>query len=122
GTAGRHGGRAAQRSLDRSDGRRHGGAPLVTPPDQPGSRDNGGGLRQPARLAERDSLPSARRVVVKSGSSSLTDQRGRLDDRRLDEITAGAAGPTGARPEPGSVPPGADPAALGPPRRPSPPH
>src|SRR5699024_1884515 len=83
-TAGRHGGRAAQRSLDRSDGRRHGGAPLVTPPDQPGSRDNGGGLRQPARLLERDSLPSARRVVVKIGSSSLTDQRGRLDDRRID--------------------------------------
>ena len=86
----------------------------MTPPDQPGSRDNGGGLRQPARLLERDSLPSARRVVVKIGSSSLTDQRGRLDDRRIDEITAVAAGLIESGSDVVIVSSGAIAAALGP--------
>jgi glutamate 5-kinase len=37
----------------------------------------------PASLADRSELPSARRIVVKVGSSSLTDVEGGLDDERL---------------------------------------
>jgi glutamate 5-kinase len=37
----------------------------------------------PASLADRSDLPSARRIVVKVGSSSLTDVAGGLDHQRL---------------------------------------
>ena len=97
----------------------------MTPPDGSslvGSRDNGGGLRQPARLVERSALPSARRIVVKIGSSSLTDERGRLDDQRIDEITAVAADLITRGVEVVIVSSGAIAAALGPlglPQRPT---
>lgn len=48
--------------------------------------------RQPARLTDRAQLVGAGRIVVKIGSSSLTDGSGRLDDARVQEIAATAAG------------------------------
>ncbi len=48
-------------------------------------------LRQPERLTTRGSLPSARRIVVKIGSSSLTDDRGGLDQDRIRAIADTAA-------------------------------
>jgi glutamate 5-kinase len=42
--------------------------------------------RQPVRLACREDLSTARRLVVKIGSSSLTDDRGRLDERSIARI------------------------------------
>ncbi|MGY5764780.1 glutamate 5-kinase [Brachybacterium sp. DNPG3] len=46
----------------------------------------GGELRQPSRITERAQIPGAGRVVVKIGSSSLTDERGRLDDAKVGAI------------------------------------
>jgi glutamate 5-kinase len=40
----------------------------------------------PASLADRSELPSARRIVVKVGSSSLTDVEGGLDEERLGRL------------------------------------
>src|SRR5699024_12468012 len=42
-------------------------------------------------LTTRGSLPSARRIVVKIGSSSLTDDRGGLDQDRIRAIADTAA-------------------------------
>ena len=39
---------------------------------------SGAGPRQPSRITTRESLASAARIVVKIGSSSLTDEHGRL--------------------------------------------
>lgn len=52
---------------------------------------NGTAPRQPARLTQRGQLADARRIVVKIGSSSLTDDAGRLDKVRVREITSTAA-------------------------------
>jgi glutamate 5-kinase len=48
-------------------------------------------LRQPSRLTAREDLADARRIVVKIGSSSLTDERGRLDQARIDAVAEVAA-------------------------------
>ncbi|ATG51777.1 glutamate 5-kinase [Brachybacterium vulturis] len=48
-------------------------------------------LRQPERLTTRDALPSARRIVVKIGSSSLTDEHGHLDQDQIQHIADTAA-------------------------------
>ena len=55
--------------------------------------ENGGGtgLRQPARITERAGLVDAGRIVVKIGSSSLTDSNGRLDQLRVQEIATTCA-------------------------------
>ncbi|MCS6710828.1 glutamate 5-kinase [Brachybacterium sp. EF45031] len=47
--------------------------------------------RQPARLRGRGDVGGARRVVVKIGSSSLTDATGHLDAARVQELTDTAA-------------------------------
>lgn len=52
----------------------------------------GSGPRQPARLTDRRQLADATRIVVKIGSSSLTDGSGRLDEARVQEIADTAAG------------------------------
>ncbi|WP_114855662.1 glutamate 5-kinase [Brachybacterium sp. YJGR34] len=48
-------------------------------------------LRQPARLTTREDLAQARRIVVKIGSSSLTDAHGHLDRGRIEQIVDTAA-------------------------------
>ena len=79
-------------------------------------------LRQPARLDTRAELLGARRIVVKIGSSSLTDERGQLDQARLDEVAEVAAQLAARGTELVLVSSGAIAAALGPlglPERPS---
>ncbi len=71
-------------------------------------------LRQPSRLTQREDLAAARRIVVKIGSSSLTDERGRLDRSRLAEIAETAAGLAARGTELVIVSSGAIAAALGP--------
>ena len=71
-------------------------------------------LRQPERLTTRDSLPSARRIVVKIGSSSLTDAHGRLDQDHIQQIADTAAGLAEQGTELVIVSSGAIAAALGP--------
>lgn len=72
------------------------------------------GLRQPERLASREALTGARRIVVKVGSSSLTDEHGRLDQRRIQGIADTAAVLTAGGTELVIVSSGAIAAALGP--------
>jgi glutamate 5-kinase len=48
--------------------------------------------RQPSRITDRAQLADAGRVVIKIGSSSLTDAQGRLDDRRVQHVADVAAG------------------------------
>ncbi|WP_394214229.1 glutamate 5-kinase [Brachybacterium vulturis] len=71
-------------------------------------------LRQPERLTTRDSLPSARRIVVKIGSSSLTDEHGHLDRGHIQQIADTAAGLVEQGTELVIVSSGAIAAALGP--------
>lgn len=71
-------------------------------------------VRQPERLTTRDSLPGARRVVVKIGSSSLTDGQGRLDEDRVRQIADTAAELAARGTEIVIVSSGAIAAALGP--------
>ncbi|MDN6327807.1 MAG: glutamate 5-kinase [Dermabacteraceae bacterium] len=71
-------------------------------------------LRQPERLTTRDSLPSARRIVVKIGSSSLTDAHGHLDQDHIQQIADTAAGLVEQGTELVIVSSGAIAAALGP--------
>ena len=71
-------------------------------------------LRQPARLTAREELVGARRIVVKIGSSSLTDARGRLDQSRLDGVAEVAATLAARGTELVLVSSGAIAAALGP--------
>lgn len=71
-------------------------------------------LRQPLRLTSRETLPTARRIVVKIGSSSLTDERGRLDQHRIQGIADTAAGLAARGTELVIVSSGAIAAALGP--------
>ena len=71
-------------------------------------------LRQPERLTSRDALTTARRLVVKIGSSSLTDERGRLDEERIRQIADTAATLAGRGTELVIVSSGAIAAALGP--------
>ena len=80
-----------------------------------GSGSTGGaGPRQPSRIAARGSLAGAARVVVKIGSSSLTDDRGRLDQSRVADIAATAASLAAGGSEVVIVSSGAIAAALGP--------
>ncbi len=44
--------------------------------------------RQPQRLTAREQIPAARRIVIKIGSSSLTDAQGRLDEQRIQRVAA----------------------------------
>ncbi|MFC7458242.1 glutamate 5-kinase [Brachybacterium sp. GCM10030267] len=74
----------------------------------------GARLRQPARLTERGMLGEAARIVVKIGSSSLTDDRGRLDQDRVDAIATTAAALAERGTEVVIVSSGAIAAALGP--------
>ncbi|MDN5820310.1 MAG: glutamate 5-kinase [Brachybacterium sp.] len=71
-------------------------------------------LRQPARLTSRDDLLDARRLVVKIGSSSLTDEGGRLDEARVQGIADTAASLAERGTELVIVSSGAIAAALGP--------
>ncbi|AXK45310.1 glutamate 5-kinase [Brachybacterium saurashtrense] len=71
-------------------------------------------LRQPERLATRAALPGARRLVVKIGSSSLTDARGRLDEESIRHIADVAATLAAGGTELVIVSSGAIAAALGP--------
>lgn len=71
-------------------------------------------LRQPERITSRESLGAARRIVVKIGSSSLTDERGRLDQRRIEQIADTAAALARRGTELVIVSSGAIAAALGP--------
>ncbi|MGO1409485.1 MAG: glutamate 5-kinase [Brachybacterium sp.] len=71
-------------------------------------------LRQPERLTTRDSLPSARRIVVKIGSSSLTDAHGHLDQDHIQQIADTAVGLVEQGTELVIVSSGAIAAALGP--------
>ena len=71
-------------------------------------------LRQPARLTAREEILGARRIVVKIGSSSLTDARGRLDQSRLDGVAEVAATLASRGTELVLVSSGAIAAALGP--------
>ncbi|HEX7351849.1 glutamate 5-kinase [Brachybacterium sp.] len=71
-------------------------------------------LRQPGRLTSRDTLPTARRIVVKIGSSSLTDGRGQLDQERVRAIAEVAAAQAARGTEMVIVSSGAIAAALGP--------
>ncbi|MBB5831204.1 glutamate 5-kinase [Brachybacterium aquaticum] len=71
-------------------------------------------LRQPSRLLTRGELADARRIVVKIGSSSLTDERGRLDQQRIDEIAEVASTLAARGTELVIVSSGAIAAALGP--------
>ncbi|ATG54631.1 glutamate 5-kinase [Brachybacterium ginsengisoli] len=70
--------------------------------------------RQPLRLTSREGFPAARRIVVKIGSSSLTDERGRLDEQRIQGIADTAAGLAERGTELVIVSSGAIAAALGP--------
>lgn len=79
-----------------------------------GSTTAGAGLRQPSRITARESLASAARVVVKIGSSSLTDERGRLDQSRVAGIAETAAQLVDGGTEVVIVSSGAIAAALGP--------
>ena len=79
-------------------------------------------LRQPERLTSREMLVTARRIVVKIGSSSLTDEHGRLDELRIQQIADTAAALATRGTELVIVSSGAIAAALGPlgmPARPS---
>ncbi|NMA78401.1 MAG: glutamate 5-kinase, partial [Actinomycetales bacterium] len=71
-------------------------------------------LRQPDRITSRESLGAARRIVVKIGSSSLTDERGRLSERRIEQIADTAASLAGRGTDLVIVSSGAIAAALGP--------
>ena len=71
-------------------------------------------LRQPRRLTDRAGLGTARRVVVKIGSSSLTDAQGHLDHRRVAQIAEAAASLVARGTELVIVSSGAIAAALGP--------
>ena len=72
------------------------------------------GLRQPARIITRAELPRARRLVVKIGSSSLTDASGRLDETGISRIAETAADLGARGTEMVIVSSGAIAAALGP--------
>lgn len=50
------------------------------------------GPRQPLRLQGRSDIASARRIVVKIGSSSLTHPSGQLDEQRVRTIASTVAG------------------------------
>lgn len=71
------------------------------------------GPRQPARLQRREDIPAARRLVVKIGSSSLTDEDGHLDAARTREVAQVAAGLIGGGVQVLIVSSGAIAAALG---------
>lgn len=71
-------------------------------------------LRQPARITDRAELDRAGRVVVKIGSSSLTDGRGHLESQQLASIAEVAAGLRARGTEVVLVSSGAIAAALGP--------
>lgn len=71
-------------------------------------------LRQPARLTSREQITDARRIVVKIGSSSLTDPQGRLDPAAVAAIAEQAAGLVHRGAEVVLVSSGAIAAALGP--------
>ncbi|MGP9681018.1 glutamate 5-kinase [Brachybacterium sp. AOP3-A1-3] len=75
---------------------------------------SGTGLRQPARITERSGLADAGRIVVKIGSSSLTDANGRLDQLRVREIATTCAWLGSKGTEVVIVSSGAIAAALGP--------
>ncbi|MGP9539309.1 glutamate 5-kinase [Brachybacterium sp. AOP43-C2-M15] len=72
------------------------------------------GLRQPERLTTRESLAASRRLVVKIGSSSLTDADGRLDRSQVQVIADTAATLVADGTELVIVSSGAIAAALGP--------
>lgn len=79
------------------------------------SGGNGGaGLRQPTRITSRGALADAGRIVVKIGSSSLTDEQGRLDQSRVQAIATTAAHLASRGTEVVIVSSGAIAAALGP--------
>ena len=71
-------------------------------------------LRQPGRITSREALGAARRIVVKIGSSSLTDEHGQLDEQRVRGIADVAAHLAGRGTERVIVSSGAIAAALGP--------
>ena len=71
-------------------------------------------LRQPERVTSRSALSVARRIVVKIGSSSLTDEHGRLDERQVARIADTAASLAERGTELVIVSSGAIAAALGP--------
>ncbi|MGO1947092.1 MULTISPECIES: glutamate 5-kinase [Brachybacterium] len=80
----------------------------------PSNAGNGAGLRQPARIASREELGAAERIVVKIGSSSLTDENGRLDQSHVHAIATTAAHLASRGTEVVIVSSGAIAAALGP--------
>lgn len=71
------------------------------------------GPRQPARLTARAEIASARRVVVKIGSSSLTDEAGRVDRARIEAVASSCASLLDSGTEVVIVSSGAIAAALG---------
>ena len=71
-------------------------------------------LRQPGRITSREALGAARRIVVKIGSSSLTDEHGQLDEQRVRGIADVAAHLAGRGTELVIVSSGAIAAALSP--------
>lgn len=71
-------------------------------------------LRQPSRIKRRADLPGAGLVVVKIGSSSLTDAHGRLDGTKVRSIADIAAGLVARGTRVVIVSSGAIAAALGP--------
>src|SRR5699024_1036873 len=78
-------------AADLGDGGGAQGRPLGRPVLGRGPPVSVAELRQPERLTTRGSLPSARRIVVKIGSSSLTDDQGGLDQDRIRAIADTAA-------------------------------